>query len=85
MLTIDGIKLVMYPNRSIETVNEVILKQYYDFSEVAGSHIMIDIGMNVGITTLLKANNPSFHHIYSFEPLKPTYEIARSNMSLILI
>ena len=82
LLVIDGVRLVVDPPRVIETINEVILGRGYDFLEDASSYVMIDIGMNVGIASLLKANDPKFKRIYSFEPVKQTYEIALRNIDL---
>lgn len=81
VLTIQGISLLLHPPRVIETVNEVIIKQQYNFED-DDSYVMIDIGMNVAISSLAKAQDLRFKKIYSFEPLKPTYAIARRNLDL---
>ena len=83
LLDVDGITVRINPPRVIETVNEVILSGDYDFS-TNGEHgyVLIDVGMNVGFATLMKAKDPAFTHVYGFEPLKPTYDIARANIEL---
>jgi len=81
-LTIDGITVRIHPPRVIETVNEVILRDDYGFRDDEGPFVMIDVGMNVAITAISKARNPKFTRVYGFEPLRPTYDIAVSNIGL---
>jgi FkbM family methyltransferase len=82
ILLIDGIKIRLYPPRVIETIHEVIIRRDYEFCGDLGRCVMIDIGMNVGVATLACANDPKFTRVYSFEPLKPTYDIAAQNLDL---
>lgn len=82
IITVAGIKVREYPDRVIETINEVILRQDYDFFEGGRSFVMIDVGMNVAISTLLKASSTVYRNVYGFEPLRPTYDIAKSNIDL---
>jgi FkbM family methyltransferase len=44
--------------------------------------IMIDVGMNVGVISLLKAKEKGIKKIYAFEPFKPTYDMAIKNINL---
>jgi FkbM family methyltransferase len=43
--------------------------------------IVIDIGANIGASSLYFAGKPWVEAIYSFEPLKPTAKIARANFA----
>ena len=81
-ILIDGLRILEYPPRVIETVNEVILRRDYEFRLRRQRNVLIDIGMNVGITSILKASDDRFVHVYGFEPLTPTYTIARKNIDL---
>jgi FkbM family methyltransferase len=82
MMTLNGIKILLDPPRVIETVQEVMLKRDYDFYGINGTFVMIDIGMNVAFATLCAANSDKFSKVYSFEPLKPTFDIALRNIAL---
>ena len=82
ILLISGINVLLHPPRVIETIHEVIIKRDYEFFGDTGQCIMIDVGMNVALASLACANNPKFSRIYSFEPLKPTYDIATHNIDL---
>jgi FkbM family methyltransferase len=42
--------------------------------------IIIDIGANIGASSLFFASKPWVERVYSFEPLKPTAKIARANI-----
>jgi FkbM family methyltransferase len=44
--------------------------------------IVIDIGLNIGTTSLFFAQYKNIDHIYAFEPFKETFEQAMSNINL---
>ena len=62
-------------------LNEVFIHGVYNI-ETPGKFALIDIGMNVAITSLYFAGNADCLSIYSFEPFKLTFEQALFNMSL---
>jgi len=82
LLTIDGVNLRIEPPRVLETIHEVFVRRDYEFFYGANRSIMIDIGMNVGLTSLYTANDSHFVKIYGFEPLTPTYSLAQENFDL---
>ena len=61
-----------------------VLGGEYDFepSNPREKFIVIDIGLNIGCTSLYLADKKFVERVYSFEPFEPTLEHARNNMRL---
>ena len=62
-------------------LNEVFLENVYKI-ESNSNYIVLDIGMNVGITSLYFSQFDNIKAIYGFEPFKPTFDCAKGNISL---
>lgn len=62
---------------------EVFLEGSYNLITPTEKKItVIDIGMNVGITTLFFASQANVRKVISFEPFLPTYNMALENLAL---
>ncbi len=62
-------------------VGELFLKRVYNFV-TTGEWCAIDIGMNIGLVSLLLAAKPFVKEVHAFEPFASTFERARANLSL---
>lgn len=62
-------------------LSEVFVENDYNFSANSKS-IIIDIGANIGISSLFFSNLKWVDKIYSFEPVKATFEQASYNFSI---
>ncbi|MDR2901522.1 MAG: FkbM family methyltransferase [Lactobacillales bacterium] len=61
------------------TANEVLNEEGYK-TDITAPTVIIDIGLNVGVTALYFARMKNVVHVYGFEPFWPTYWEARANM-----
>ena len=81
--TPEGVKIDIsnVPHEALGNTKELFLNKDYavNFSYDA---VLIDIGLNRGIASLYFATYPNIKKIYSFEPFKPTFELAQRNLGL---
>ena len=68
-------------DNTLWTANEILCNTKYDFS-INEPYIMIDIGANLGITSLYFSQNPYIKQIYAFEPFTSTFNQAVNNLRL---
>ncbi|MGL5820571.1 MAG: FkbM family methyltransferase [Sarcina sp.] len=62
-------------------VKEVFLYGEYNYDfDLEKTYTVIDIGANIGDTSLYFANNNNVEKVIAFEPFKPTYERAKDNI-----
>jgi FkbM family methyltransferase len=79
----EGVKIDI-SNMPLETmgiIGEIFLKKNYSIC-LGYDIVLIDIGLNRGIASLYFATYPNTQKIYSFEPFKPTFGLAKKNMEL---
>lgn len=64
-------------------LSEVFLEGAYNLISPTQKKIaLIDVGMNVGITTLFFASKENVDKVFSFEPFQPTFSMALQNIQL---
>lgn len=68
------------PPEFLYIAKEVMIEGDYDFDVSGQDFIMIDIGLNVGITSLWTARKPCIRKVYGFEPFGPTFRSALLNL-----
>ncbi len=81
--TPEGVKIDIsnVPHEALGITKEVFLYNDYGISFGCDA-VLIDIGLNRGIASLFFATYPNIKKIYSFEPFKPTFDLARRNLEL---
>ncbi len=62
-------------------INEVMVKNAYNILTPSPACV-VDIGMNIGLTTLRLAASPHVREVHAFEPFASTFARAAANVSL---
>jgi FkbM family methyltransferase len=76
-----GISFYMRSIEDFQIANEVFVFNEYNF-QTERDCIAVDVGMNVGLTSLFLANLPTVTEVYSFEPFAAPYRRALENFDL---
>lgn len=81
--TPEGVRIDIsnVPHEALGITKEVFLHKDYGV-HFSCDAVLIDIGLNRGIASLFFATYPNIKKIYSFEPFKPTFDLARRNLEL---
>ena len=79
--TVQGITCRVHSEEELQLFTELFFINEYTFTSPVEC-IAIDIGMNVGLTSLLLANNPMVAAVYSFEPFATPYARAAANIAM---
>ena len=67
----------------LSIIEEIFIKDTYKFLMPGNSHFhVIDIGMNVGISSLYFSDHKQVERVHAFEPFLPTYSLAVLNFDL---
>lgn len=74
-----GMRIVGNSVNTFWTAEGVLCRRDYDFFSTE-KYIAIDIGLNIGLTTLFLANKKNISKVYGFEPFTPTFAQARKNI-----
>lgn len=77
----DNFRFLITSKSELSIIEEIFIKKCYNFIMPGNRISIIDIGMNVGISSLFFSNHPQVDHIYSFEPFPVTYSLAVRNFS----
>lgn len=82
-IKVDGVQYRINDQEEIFILGEVFLEGSYNLVSPTSKKIaIIDIGMNVGITSLFYAAQSRVEKIFSFEPFTPTFNMALTNIGL---
>ncbi len=80
-LSLAGMNFLLPDSMSIEVLKEVILARVYDAQLPEGS-VVLDVGMNTGITSLWLARQPEVQRIYAYEPMPDLFDQAQRLFAL---
>ena len=78
---LNDIKFEIQTTEEWFILEEIFFKGEYNFL-VPFEYVLIDIGMNVGLSSLFFAAKKEVKKIYSFEPVKPTFTWGLNNFIL---
>lgn len=77
----DNITIEGNADNTLWTGASVFCNDEYHF-DMNEKYVMFDIGLNLGMTSLSKAQDKNCVKIYGFEPFVPTFKLAQHNMKL---
>ncbi len=77
----DNITIEGNADNTLWTAASVFCHDEYHF-DINDKYVMFDIGFNLGMTSLHKAQDRNCVKIYGFEPFVPTFKLAQHNMEL---
>jgi FkbM family methyltransferase len=82
-IKIDTLQFRINDEEELFILCEVFLEGSYNLiTSTQKEIVLIDIGMNVGITSMFYASKPNVRKVFSFEPFYPTYNLALHNIHL---
>jgi len=77
----NGLELYIESSEEFFIIKEVFVEKDYNLLSNE-DHVVFDIGMNIGISSLFFALQKNVNKIYSFEPVATTYHQAQYNLAL---
>ncbi|MFK5894848.1 MAG: FkbM family methyltransferase [Pseudomonadota bacterium] len=83
-ICIDNLKFEIQTSEEVFILREIFVECVYNFNTTkpVEDYVVIDIGMNVAIASCYFASKKNISKVISFEPFKPTYNQALTNISL---
>ena len=79
----NKLRIIVTSKSELSIIEEIFIKNIYKFLMPGNSQYqIIDIGMNVGISSLYFSDHEQVEKVYAFEPFQPTYSLAILNFKL---
>ncbi|MDP6958345.1 MAG: FkbM family methyltransferase [Planctomycetota bacterium] len=73
IISIGDVSLPVETKQEILTIIEVFLNGDYDI-RVSSPCVVMDVGFNIGLTSLFLAKKENIERVFGFEPVGPTYQ-----------
>lgn len=80
-VSLSSLKINVQTGEELYVLKEIFINNVYGFFPVKES-MVIDIGMNVGITSLVFSLQPNIKRIFGFEPFAGTFAQANKNFKM---
>jgi FkbM family methyltransferase len=81
LVEIGGIRVIVESNQDIQILKEIFIAGVYNIAPLNPT-VVIDIGINVGYTSLFFAGQPNVVAVHGFEPFEPTFRQLEENRAL---
>lgn len=81
VLTVEGVSLFARSADDLTFIGEVFYENAYNFS-LSQPACVVDIGMNIGLASLLFAGKAEVAEVHAFEPFRNTFDRASDNLQL---
>lgn len=82
LLSFNGLQFQINDAEELYIINEVFIEEHYNYLNGDDSYALVDIGQNVGITSVFFAAKKNVTKVYGFELFPKTSELTRKNISL---
>jgi FkbM family methyltransferase len=76
---VNGLKLQIETNEDFFIINEIFVDNVYNIAS-SKSTIVIDVGMNIALTSLFFASKNFVKKVYAFEPVLETFNVGMGNI-----
>jgi FkbM family methyltransferase len=82
VIHVGGIEVLVDTYEEIGVVWELYVNGTYNYIAASDSPTVVwDIGMNIGVASLLLASRPDVQAVFSYEPFRQTYQKALTNFA----
>lgn len=81
LVSIDDTKFYVESVEDIFIITEVFVDADYNFLPQS-PHVLVDIGLNIGVTSIFLSQNEKISRVYGYEPVEYTFQLAKKNIEV---